>query len=73
MKISNLAFVIGVFLITIFKTQVNEVYHYHPYLGQTPPGITPEIFAPGIISTKYRVYANVTFNPEVKEVYWTPC
>ena len=23
-----------------------------PYLGQTPPGMTPEVFAPGIISTK---------------------
>ena len=22
-----------------------------PYLGQKPPGMTPEIFAPGIIST----------------------
>ena len=24
-----------------------------PYLGQTPPGIEPEIFAPGLISTYY--------------------
>jgi len=24
-----------------------------PYLGQKPPGITPEIFAPGIITTHY--------------------
>ena len=23
-----------------------------PYLGQNPPGLTPEIFAPGIISSK---------------------
>lgn len=24
-----------------------------PYLGQEPPGLTPEIFAPGIISTEH--------------------
>ena len=23
-----------------------------PYLGQTPPGSTPEIFAPGIVNTE---------------------
>lgn len=23
-----------------------------PYLGQKPPGVKPEIFAPGIVSTK---------------------
>ena len=25
-----------------------------PYIGQKPPGMTPEIFAPGIISTEKR-------------------
>jgi len=28
-----------------------------PYLGQTPPGMTPEIFAPGIVSTQADEYA----------------
>jgi hypothetical protein len=28
-----------------------------PYLGQKPPGTTPEIFAPGIVSTKESEYA----------------
>ena len=23
-----------------------------PYLGQTPPGLEPEVFAPGLISTQ---------------------
>jgi hypothetical protein len=43
-----------------------------PYLGQKPPGLKPEIFAPGIVSTENRVYANVTFNPDLNEVCWTP-
>lgn len=42
-----------------------------PYLGQTPPGMTPEIFAPGIISTSDHVEFSCTFNPEMTELYFT--
>jgi hypothetical protein len=42
------------------------------YFGQSFPGITPEVFAPGIVSTKNRVYANVTFNSNLTEACWTP-
>ena len=40
-----------------------------PYLGQKPPGKTPEIFAPGIISTGFseRIAA---FTPDGKEFYY---
>jgi Tol biopolymer transport system component len=40
-----------------------------PYLGQKPPGMTPEIFAPGIVSTGYneRIAA---FTPDGKEFYF---
>jgi len=40
-----------------------------PYLGQKPPGMKPEIFAPGIISTGYseRIAA---FTPDAKELYY---
>ncbi len=41
-----------------------------PYLGQKPPGMTPEIFAPGIISTGYneRIAA---FTPDGREFYYS--
>ena len=39
------------------------------YLGQKPPGMEPEIFAPGIISTGLSE-AVCCFSPEGKEVYW---
>ncbi len=39
-----------------------------PYLGQTPPGLTPEVFAPGIISTPGWEYGAV-FTPDMKELY----
>jgi hypothetical protein len=40
-----------------------------PYLGQKPPGLTPEVFAPGIISTKGWEYG-VVFAPGMKEIYF---
>ncbi|MFC2156698.1 TolB family protein [Acidobacteriota bacterium] len=44
----------------------------HPadYLGQSPPGKTPKIFAPGIISTDASEL-NCAFTPDLKEVYFT--
>lgn len=40
-----------------------------PYLGQKPPGMTPEIFAPGIISTeKYEL--NSVFSLQGDEFYY---
>ncbi len=40
-----------------------------PYLGQKPPGTTPELFAPGIVSTGYseRIAA---FTPDGRELYF---
>lgn len=42
-----------------------------PYLGQKPPGMTPEMFAPGIISKRLSVHSSPCFSPDKKEVYWT--
>jgi len=40
------------------------------YLGQKPPGMTPEIFAPGYISTEKREL-NSVFTPDGKEFYFS--
>ena len=37
------------------------------YFGQTPPGMTPEIFAPGIISVENRYEYTISFSPDGKE------
>ncbi len=42
-----------------------------PYLGQTPPGDTPEIFAPGFISTENALEGSSTFYPDGTEFYFT--
>jgi len=39
-----------------------------PYLGQKPPGMTPEIFAPGIVSTGYSE-RNIAFTSDGRELY----
>ena len=40
-----------------------------PYLGQKPPGMTPEIFAPGIISMGY-FERSVVFSPGQDELFF---
>jgi len=41
-----------------------------PYLSQKPPGMTPEIFAPGIITKAPHSVA--VFSPDGLEVFWVP-
>lgn len=41
-----------------------------PYLGQKPPGLTPEVFAPGFVSTAdFREFSGA-FTPDGKEYYF---
>jgi len=40
-----------------------------PYLGQSPPGDSPELFAPGIISTPMYT-RDITMTPDGKEIYF---
>ncbi len=42
------------------------------YLGQKPPGDTPELFAPGIISSVWGLHSTAVFSPDGNEVYWAP-
>ncbi|OUS02863.1 hypothetical protein A9Q86_02100 [Flavobacteriales bacterium 33_180_T64] len=39
------------------------------YLGQKPPGLIPELFAPEIIKTEFRQAAGI-FTPDLKEFYF---
>ena len=41
-----------------------------PYLGQKAPGMTPEIFAPGIICTDDKYELNSVFSPKGDEFYY---
>jgi len=41
-----------------------------PYLGQKPSGTTPEVFAPGIVSTNNHVEMGCAWTPDGKELYF---
>ena len=42
-----------------------------PYLGQKPPGMTPEVFAPGIVSIEEGKEYKITFSPDLQEIFFT--
>jgi hypothetical protein len=48
-----------------------EVVLTGDYMGQTPPGSTPEVFAPGVVSTDHHEHSSPTFSPDGKEIYWS--
>jgi hypothetical protein len=41
-----------------------------PYLGQRPPGVKGELFAPGIVSTPNLEHSRVSFSPDAMELFW---
>jgi hypothetical protein len=41
-----------------------------PYLGQTPPGSTPEIFAPGIVNTEESIEIEGMFGADMNTFYF---
>jgi len=41
------------------------------YLGQNPPGETPELFAPGVVADIFREHNSTIFTPDGNEVFWT--
>ena len=42
-----------------------------PYLGQKPPGLTLELFAPGVISVEGSREHSLTFSPQGDELFFT--
>ena len=52
------------------KQVVSFPYLTGPYLGQEPPGITPEVFAPGIVSMDNHVEMGCAWTPDGREFYF---
>ncbi len=42
------------------------------YMGQKPPGETPELFAPGIVSSIWGLHSAAAFSPDGDTVMWAP-
>jgi ankyrin repeat protein len=41
------------------------------YLGQKKPGAKPELFAPGIVSSRFGLHCPAIFSPDGREAYWS--
>ena len=65
---------ISLLLVTAFYINAQKIDFpklIGPYFGQTPPGQTPEYFAPDIISVKENFeHSAAVFSPDGKEVFW---
>ncbi len=59
-------------LILIIKSSFGQQFTdlYGDYLGQTTPGDTPVVFAPGIISKNTLEHSAAIFSSDRNEVYW---
>ncbi len=58
-------------LICLFAFQEELPVLEGPYLGQKPPGMNPEIFAPGIISSSDFLEYCLSFSSDGKEIYFS--
>lgn len=58
------------FVITVNAQQTEYLKLTGPYLGQKPPGMTPEIFVPEIISSAKFAEFKVAFSPDGTEFYF---
>ena len=69
----NITYICLVCLISLLFDQCTQKDDFPvlkgPYLGQKPPGMTPKIFAPGIVSTGF-IEQFAYFTPNGKELYW---
>lgn len=43
---------------------------FGPYLGQEPPGLQPELFAPGLVSTRGNIEYALAISPAREEIYF---
>ena len=59
-----------IFVFTGYAQQEHFPVLKGPYLGQKPPGMTPEIFAKEIVSTAQGEF-NAAFSPDGKEFYFS--
>ena len=73
-KMKKRIFIISLLLATAITINAQETDFPKltgPYLGQKPPGETPELFAPGIISVDENFeHSAAVFSPDGKEVFW---
>jgi hypothetical protein len=57
-------------LLSVMATAVGKPQAAGPYLGQTPPGQVPQVFAPGLVGTGMHT-RDFTMTPDGREIYFS--
>ncbi len=70
MKKILLLLLTGFFCTSCTQTETNFLETKDAYFGQTPPGDSAVVFAPGIFSLPDRLESSITFSPDGKELYF---
>ncbi len=67
---------VSAIVLSACKTEKSNMKENHSiiqeslYLGQTPPGLFPELFAPNVVSINGRYESTISFSPDLKELYF---
>jgi len=70
MKKFYLKFLCNILIVLLLSYTPVKAQISLPYLGQTPPGLTPELFAPGIVSTAETKEWSLTFSFDGTEMFF---
>jgi len=62
--------VVSILILTLLSCAGTDDAPMNPYLGQSPPGMTPEVFAPGLVSSDEHEFAP-SFSPDGREFYFS--
>jgi Tol biopolymer transport system component len=72
MKSIPLLILVTFIWISCTQTKKNFLESKDAYFGLTPPGLIPEVFAPGIVSdSTWAEHCQVAVSPDGKEIYWS--
>jgi hypothetical protein len=58
-----------ILIVTEFETSYSQQLPDSAYFGQIPPGLTPKVFAPGLISLSGRRDTKIVFSPDGLECF----
>ena len=68
-SLSILLILLSVFVLSCKNKK--RIHESDLYLGQKPPGTSPEVFSPGIISANEKNHSCVAISSDGREAYWS--
>lgn len=65
-------FILGIICTSCTRPKQSFLETKDAYFGLTPPGLIPEVFAPGIVSdSSWREHCQLAISPKGDEIYWS--